>query len=92
MKTIKNNAKHSEISKEDKGPMVNALKIIPVFSVPQGSILASLLFNIFVCDLFMFLLKDTITNYTDDNTPYSSGDNIHNTITNLEQVSNILLK
>lgn len=69
-----------------------SLKIIPVFSVPQGSILASLLFNIFICDLFMFFLKDTITNYTDDNTPYSSGDNIHNTITNLEQASNILLK
>lgn len=69
-----------------------SLKIIPVFSVPQGSILASLLFNIFICDLFMFLLKDTITNYTDDNTPYSSGDNIHNTITNLEQASSTLLK
>ena len=40
----------------------------------------------------MFLLKDTITNYTDDNTPYLSGDNIHNTITNLEQAWNILLK
>lgn len=95
MKTIKNNAKHSEISKEDNGPIVNALKIFenhPSIQRASGSILASLLFNIFICDLFMFLLKDTITNYTDDNTPYSSGDNIHNTITNLEQASNILLK
>ena len=34
--------------------------------------------NIFICDLFMFLSKDGIANYADDNTPYSTGTGIHN--------------
>ena len=49
-----------------------------------------LLFNIFICDLFMFLPKDSIANYADDNIPYSTPDDIHSIIIDLEQVSNIL--
>ena len=30
--------------------------------------------------LFMFLPKDGIANYADDNTPYSTGNGIHNII------------
>ena len=55
-----------------------------LFEVPQSSILCPLLFNIFICHLFMFLPKNDIANYTDDNTPYN--------ISDLEQASDILSK
>ena len=39
----------------------------------------------------MFLPKDGIANYTDDNTLYSAGNRIHNIISDLEQASEILI-
>ena len=45
-----------------------------IFSgVPQGSILVPLLFNIFLCDLFLTIEGNYFTNYADDTTPYVIG-------------------
>ena len=55
--------------------------IIP--GVPQGSILGSLLFNIFLCDLFMEQEDCCFTNYADDTTPYVVANNTAEVIENL---------
>ena len=66
------------------------LKII--VRVPQGWILAPLLFNIFSTDL-SFIIEDTdIASYADDNTPYVSADKIDGVIKSLEEASKILFK
>ena len=43
--------------------------------VPQGSILDSLFFNVFINDLFLFIETTTLCNYAGDNTMYSSDKN-----------------
>ena len=40
----------------------------------------------------MFLPKDSIANYADDHTPYSTGNGIHNIVSEIEQASDILSK
>ena len=44
-----------------------------ISGVPQGSILGLLLFNIFLCDLFLDDENNYFANYADDTTPYSIG-------------------
>ena len=63
-----------------------------LFGVPQGSILGLLLFNIFLTDLFFILNKIDIANYADDNTPYTSSNDVNGLIKSLEEALKELFK
>ena len=63
-----------------------------LFGVPQGCILGPLLFNIFLCDLFLFVPDISIANYADDNTPHATNKHLDTVLKDLEQGSDTLLK
>ena len=60
--------------------------------VPQGSILGPLLFNLLLCDLFLFVEEADIMSYADDNTPYVCSENIDVTLEKLEEVGKVLFE
>ena len=47
-----------------------------LFGVPQGSILGPPLFNIFLCDLFLFVPEIGIATYADDNTLHATNKHV----------------
>ena len=52
----------------------------------QGSLLGPLLFNIFMCDMFLILKATYFTGYADHNTPFVVSGNIANVIKTLEEI------
>ena len=63
-----------------------------MFGVPQWSILGPLLFNIFLCDLFLIVENIDIASYADDNTSYTTGNSIEETIRKLENAAKTLFQ
>ena len=60
--------------------------------VSQDPIYGLLLFNIFICDLFLFFHETPVAKYADDNTPYCTGLKISNVLMKLENAAETLLQ
>ena len=56
-----------------------------LMGVPQGSILSPLLFNIYMCDLFLCDCESNIINYADDTTLYACEPNMDLVLSKLEK-------
>ena len=62
-----------------------------ISGVPPGSILGPVLFNIFLCDLFLEDENNYFANYADDTTPYSVGSTTTEVLENLPGITKKLV-
>ena len=63
-----------------------------MFGVPQESIPGLLLFNTFLCDLFLIMDNIDIASYANDNTPHTTRNSIEEVIQKLENTSKRLFQ
>ena len=60
--------------------------------IPQGSVLGPLLFNKFLCGLFLSINNIDFASYVDDNTPYTTDESAEKVIDKLEIKAKSLFK
>ena len=66
------------------------LDIFP--GIPQGSVLEPPLFNLFLCDLFLFIEEADNMSHADDNTQYVCSANVDVTLEKLQEVGKALFE